>query len=709
LDDADRIGKKAIQLFEQLRLDYLNEEECKALWTSLTGEEPNDDRIRALKILTGGNPRLLAIVATFAAGKSLKSLMESLTRLVDDNTEYFKRYLDELPPVERKVFTALLTLWDQATPSEVATAARVSVARASTMLHRLRQRGMVGEVKASGKTKWYQAAERMYNIYYLVRRRGDRLTRVEILVRFIVAVFGPEWAARVVLDEAVLLDPSAREDHDLALHRILELAPDAPTRQRILSELASKFAGVDASGPTTTDPDLERFLEVEAEVKNALVGRGITGFLEAESLMPKAEDAAGESPEAWVRIAHYWHRVFGEWEMAERAYEKALSLRPDRAELWAGLAEVRHRRLQSYEKAESAYREALQLNKDDASTWAELGDLLQDHLGRYDEAEQAYRQSLKRETDPWVYEQLARLYSDRMGRLDDAEQTLRYLVKLKPRYTRGWMSLAELLQDRRQDYGEAARVLRKATESSPKQSNLWGLLGNLLFYKMGLLEEAEEAYRRALEGRGYRWHAIVGLVRLLLKREGGAEEAFQIATKAFSQERPTRPRDERVLAHAKAHIANEFFENGQWAYLDQMETWTLDALKEEPNNPDFLATAACILAARGKVAESLDLGGRYLERAKQDDRFVHNTLQLFLEIAAAGSPKEALLLLQDSPKAAELEPLVIALQLHLREDVTAPVEMREVAEEIVKRIEKRRAVIELKSEGGEEVRQEEKA
>ena len=64
--------------------------------------------IRPLEILTGGNPRLLVIVAGFARHRSLRQLMEELVVLIDEHTEYFRGHLEALPRSERRVYIAVI-------------------------------------------------------------------------------------------------------------------------------------------------------------------------------------------------------------------------------------------------------------------------------------------------------------------------------------------------------------------------------------------------------------------------------------------------------------------------------------------------------------------------------------------------------------------------------------------------------------------------
>ena len=53
------------ELFEIVELKPLNEEECERLWKAVSDDAVSKRNIRPLEILTGGNPRLLVIVAGF--------------------------------------------------------------------------------------------------------------------------------------------------------------------------------------------------------------------------------------------------------------------------------------------------------------------------------------------------------------------------------------------------------------------------------------------------------------------------------------------------------------------------------------------------------------------------------------------------------------------------------------------------------------------
>ncbi len=87
LDDAEQ---PFFELFRTINLQPLDTDECRLLWQVVSGDTVSSREIRPLQILTGGNPRLLVIVAEFARHRSLRRLMEELVTLIDEHTEYFR-------------------------------------------------------------------------------------------------------------------------------------------------------------------------------------------------------------------------------------------------------------------------------------------------------------------------------------------------------------------------------------------------------------------------------------------------------------------------------------------------------------------------------------------------------------------------------------------------------------------------------------------
>ena len=172
--------------------------ESAVLCEKVSGRPLEAGAVRRLQILTGGSPRLLAIMARFASERSFHTLMSDLLGLVDEHTAYFKSHLESLPAQERRVYLALAALWKPATAREVAERARTETSKCSAQLKRLMGRGVVEVAGGTSRRKQYYVSERLYNVYYLLRRSRGTDGLVSALVEFMDAYYsGPELVGLV--------------------------------------------------------------------------------------------------------------------------------------------------------------------------------------------------------------------------------------------------------------------------------------------------------------------------------------------------------------------------------------------------------------------------------------------------------------------------------------------------------------------------------
>ena len=190
-DEIDSPDHALYDLFRVVTLRPLDTDECMVLWQTVSGKHSPEGAIRPLEILTGGNPRLLAIIARFGAGRTFLELMDDLLDLVDDHTEYFKSHLESLPAQERRVYLALARLWKPATTREIAVQARLDINICSSLLKRLEGRGVVAVEGGTNRRRQYYLTERLYNVYYLLRRDGGSNRVVEALVDFMTCFYSP--------------------------------------------------------------------------------------------------------------------------------------------------------------------------------------------------------------------------------------------------------------------------------------------------------------------------------------------------------------------------------------------------------------------------------------------------------------------------------------------------------------------------------------
>ena len=184
----DDVNQPFFELFRSLYLEPLDTEACGRLWQVVSGDEKKGREIKPLKILTGGSPRLLVIIAEFAHHQSLRELLGNLVQMIDDHSEYFRGHLENIAPKERRVYLAVIDLWQMSSSNEIATRARMDIRTVSSLLGRLIARGAV-IVEGSGKKRLYTATERLYSIYYKLRRERDEASLVQNLIQFMTVFY----------------------------------------------------------------------------------------------------------------------------------------------------------------------------------------------------------------------------------------------------------------------------------------------------------------------------------------------------------------------------------------------------------------------------------------------------------------------------------------------------------------------------------------
>ncbi|NQT12035.1 MAG: tetratricopeptide repeat protein, partial [Planctomycetes bacterium] len=487
-EEVENADKAMFDLFRLHELPPLDEAGCRAIWARTTGQEHDDDRIRPIQILTGGNPRLLTIISAFAARLSFEKLMTDLIQLVDDHTEYFKSHLDNLAPVERKVYLTLAEIWDPATAREVARAARLDVSKTSSLLGRLTDRGAVAVYGQQGRTKSYQVAERMYNIYHLMRRRGAPSKRVKGLVDFMVAFYGPEQLvslARSIAREACELGPESRQDHYQTYAGLMEHPSTGPLRGKFIDQTPCDFF---------LSPDTPNSLKQVYQQRQAAAVAGESDLLEtrAERLefLEKARTnvfSASVAWEGWDR-QRFWHLLGGSPSFTpERKVEIAAGLEGCTESQLKELAEVLENELRK--------REELVASGDVA---AQLYDAVRNgYMLGSDDVEGAEAAAANMDAPQVATAALAIRFA---GEPSVARSEALRAILAASQSPFVWVCWADGASEMGHEYYEEAEAAyRKAIELTPDDARAWSHLGQLLHERLERYEEAEAAYRKAIE------------------------------------------------------------------------------------------------------------------------------------------------------------------------------------------------------------------
>ncbi|MCY4208015.1 MAG: hypothetical protein OXD29_08715 [Roseovarius sp.] len=202
LDDA---SEPFFELFRILRLEPLDTGECRCLWRMVSGDKISEREIRPLQILTGGDPRLLVIIGDFSRHRSLRQLMDEMVTLIDEHTEYFRGHLEVFAKTERRVYLAVIDLWQPSSTGDIAARARMDIRIVSALLGRLVERGVV-LAEGSGRKRKYATAERLYSIYYKLRRERDTAVIVRNLIHFMAVYYAEseldDWFRTIAVEAA---------------------------------------------------------------------------------------------------------------------------------------------------------------------------------------------------------------------------------------------------------------------------------------------------------------------------------------------------------------------------------------------------------------------------------------------------------------------------------------------------------------------------
>lgn len=662
-EHVENSSQAMFEMFKMHELKPLDDDECNRIWEMITGQKMLGERIKPLRILTGGNPRLLTIISKFSAHRSFRKLLDDLVDLIDDHTEYFKSHLDNLPATERKVYLALAGLWDASTAREIAQAARLDVSKTSSLLGRLVNRGAVAVEEHGKKSKWYVVAERMYNIYYLMRRRGKPADRVKATVKFLVSMYDPESAARLIIDEACGISPELRQDHCLAYEATVEEITDTNLLENIIATtprdfLESPYFRQSANNifvrctelANKEDNGKQAYMactEAKKLNKEGCILIEKNRYEQAIALFNEVIDNFGNTVE--IPLLHL---------VVQAMFNKGFAL---------GQLNRLDEEIGVYDELTARFKDAddAALREPVAQAMINKGFVL-GQLDRSDEAIGAYDELIAHfadEDDTALREQVAKAMSNKgvvLGHLGRSDEAIAVYDELIAHFA---------------DADNA--VLRKQV------SRAFFAKGRLLdtFNKY---EVSEYCLRKAIEFAPAEIQYVVVLIELLLKMPERICDALKTAEEAVGRS----PENPELLNG----IAWAFYNHHDLDMLSKAAEWSEKAVTLSPDSPHIRHTLACILSALGRGNEALAHANAYIQDTSFVERTIEDAIELFVELAASGQPKEALKLLLDSEASKHLEPIVVGIKMYIGEDVKTAPEIKEVAKDIVKRIKTRMEV-----------------
>lgn len=189
-----------LELFACLNALAMQRGEAGVPVAAMLAREP--ERIRALYVLTGGNPRVLALVYQLLERTESETIFVDLEALLDQVTPFYKARIEEYQtPLQRAVIDGIALNWDPITSASLSKQTGVESTTLSAQLNRLKKDGLVEEVETSGTRAGYQLAERFLNIWYLMRH-GTRKTKARLrwFTIFLTKLFSTDELQRMAGD-----------------------------------------------------------------------------------------------------------------------------------------------------------------------------------------------------------------------------------------------------------------------------------------------------------------------------------------------------------------------------------------------------------------------------------------------------------------------------------------------------------------------------
>ncbi len=558
----------------------------------ILAKEP--ERLRTLYALTGGNPRVLALIYQLLERSETATIFADLEGLLDQVTPFYKARIEEYQSSQqRAVIDAIALNWDPITSNKLSKATNIAVTTISTHLNRLTRDGFIEEVSTSGARAGYQLAERFLNIWYLMRH-GTRRTRQKLrwLTIFLSKLYSAEELRHMASEAQNSLHHCGwHADYREAIIAACEELDNAADAQAILRDEVSGVAGELPKTLRGKGAILAR-LNAVMELINA-AGRAMTEKNDEEALSfadaalaKHGRDAAFEQHFPIGLI--FWLK--GSLLTRQGRHDEALAI-------WENA-------IPSLEAASSP-----SVDRAFASLLRDKG-LCLDKLERGDDALAAYDDLVSRfgdAADPDIRLQVGRtlvVKARRLGMMGRAEEAL------------------AVCEDILQRFGSSKSLRREITLALTLRAANLGLLGRL--------EEGESAFTEALSALTATSGApdllaatLVGH-GMLLARAGRHSEAIRLYEQVIERFAGNRESQVRV-AVANARIAkaaaSEELGRPEEAIAEYRKLVTAFGVSRRP---DLLATAFATLLRMGalfknlrRFEEAIGVYNEFLSRARK--------------------------------------------------------------------------------------------
>ncbi|GEO80827.1 ATP-binding protein [Pararhodospirillum oryzae] len=230
------------QAFQSIRLRPWTPEDCIAYFDRHRrshGKPPLDDdrraKARAIADFIGGNPRLAQLLADVLDTQDALSVAQTMTALADKLADYYRRRIDDLPPLAQGLLDALIRGGEPTSQTDLAARVGADGQNAIARIMQDLQRTDIirGYDEPGGRSVLYQVTDRVFVHFYRLRQGNQSAqdSPLTTILDFLRAFY------------------SRTEQRDQAL---AYLDQGRPAEARVFADLAAEGGG-DGDSPYRTD------------------------------------------------------------------------------------------------------------------------------------------------------------------------------------------------------------------------------------------------------------------------------------------------------------------------------------------------------------------------------------------------------------------------------------------------------------------------
>ena len=207
-DDVTSVEKPFFdffRIFELKPLTFDEVRECLYALADARGDkeartviDKREGGLRAIHLLTGGNPRLVKTFYRLLKDGLHRDIRVDLEKLLDEFTPYFKAIVDALSAQQQRIFDAVALAWNPVEVAHVARQTRLASNKVSSQLRYMIKSGHIAEVASQPKKKSYMLADRFSNVHYLMRHGRAARIRFDWFVVMVRLFFEDEEYAKAL-------------------------------------------------------------------------------------------------------------------------------------------------------------------------------------------------------------------------------------------------------------------------------------------------------------------------------------------------------------------------------------------------------------------------------------------------------------------------------------------------------------------------------